>query len=115
MEDDYCLAIFARDDWVVHTPHPPLTLETIGKAVHERWNMETTYQAYLGLIDTVLHCSLLNWMVNLDHTPADLEKNAALALQNILVRGSSKFRVSASHALDCLKGLDRHITGKLPR
>ena len=115
MEDDYRLAIFGRDDWVIHASPPPLTLETIGHEVKERRNMETTYQTYLGVIDPVLHCSLLNWMVDLDHTPSELEKNVALALQNILVRGNSKFRALASEALACLKGLDRHITGILPR
>ena len=76
--------------------------------------METTYQSFLGLIDPVLHCSLLNWMVHLDHSHTELEKNVALALQNILVRGNSQFRALASQALACLKGLDRHITGDSP-
>ena len=76
--------------------------------------METTYQSFLGLIDPVLHCCLLNWMVQMDHPHTELEKNVALALQNILSHGNSQFRPLASQALACLKGLDRHITGDTP-
>ena len=114
LEDEYRTALFGRDDWLIYNPEKQVSFESIGAEARERWNMETIYQEYLSMIDIALHCSLLNWMSVMDHTPNVLEKNVALGLQNILVHGNSRLRGLAAQALACLNGLDRHITGDAP-
>ena len=99
MEGDYRLAIFGRGDWLIRTTPTPVDLEEIGQRAKESWCMEITYQGYLSLIDPALHCSLLNWMSQLDQSASALERNVALGLQNIMERGNSYFRPLASQAL----------------
>ena len=114
VEEDYRTALLGRDDWLIYNQCKLVSIENIGTDVRERWDMEKTYGEYLAVIDIALRCSLLKWIVTMDHTPEKLERNVALGLQNILVRGNSRLRGLAAQALACLVGLDRHITGDSP-
>ena len=104
--------LFGRDDWLVAMPPPVPQLSAGLDAVGYIRDIEFPFAPYASLIDSQLHCVLVNW---LDHHTAmqhgGFEAELALGLRNVLTRGNSSLRQYASTELANLQCLDRLHSG----
>ena len=104
--------LLGRDDWLVAMPPHVPQLSAELDAVEDIRDIESLFSPYSSLIDSHLHCVLVNW---LEHHKAmrdgGFEASLPLGLRNVLPRGNSPLRQYASTALAKIQCLDRCHSG----